>query len=368
MRVSQLGGVIALVAATRAFLLPPTITEASSDIINTLPFEDVVSIKDRVMEVNCPDCPIAIADVYGKMHSAQVESVLRLNFSVSFSDKDKLLLNDVQIYPVEPLSISRMEGLTADQLVKSPAGTWEYASSANLGYCLKIAHPPVTSNNEQLDLVTIKLTINQVADKSIHGIPPVILKLLETPSGKLMIGDAEILRAVPSNASAPSDSDKECTSTLCKWTAIIADKLSKIKGCAGKNRQDAPGKHAAGLRPHGHGRPRPHGPHGPHQHHLRRGGIARLLRSIVLHVFIPIMIGVVVGVTTSLIGIVVGHLIVFIWRVLFRRGQRGQYHRVQPETLYENGKDKTFSEPQGPPPSYEEAPACEDALVVEKPY
>lgn len=365
MRFTQLGAATALVAGAQiaqAFLLPPTITEAESDIVNILPFENAVSIKDRVMEVNCPGCPVAISDLEGKMHSTQAESILRLNFSLSFNDQDRLLMNDIQIYPVAAESATFMGLLTADQLVKSPAGTWEYSSSPKLGYSLILSHPSVTSNNEQLDLVLVKLEVLEVADKFVHGIPAIVIKLLETPSGKLMIGDTEIIPA-PSRVSTPTDSDKECTSTLCKWRAIIADKLSKIKGCVGKNRHSQ-GKHGQGIRPHGHGRPRPHGPHRPHRHHHRRGGFARFLRSIVLHIFIPIMIGVVVGVTTSLVGMVVGHLIVFIWRILFRRGQRGQYHRVQ--DIVEDGEDKSFLEPQGPPPTYEEAPAYEVAVVNEK--
>ena len=79
------------------------------------------------------------------------------------------------------------------------------------------------------------------------------------------------------------------------------------------------------------------------------------------------MIGVVVGVTTSLIGMVVGHLIVFLWRVLFRRGQRGQYRKVQQEeTAAEEDETKSFIEHHGPPPTYEEAPAYEEAVVSEK--
>jgi uncharacterized membrane protein YdjX (TVP38/TMEM64 family) len=79
------------------------------------------------------------------------------------------------------------------------------------------------------------------------------------------------------------------------------------------------------------------------------------------------MIGVVVGVTTSLIGMVVGHLIVFFWRILFRRGQRGQYRKVQQEEAADEGdKTKSFVEHRGPPPTYEEAPAYEEAVISEK--
>jgi hypothetical protein len=370
MRFTQLGAATALVAATQAFLLPPTITSADSDIINTLPFEDAVDIKDRVVEIDCPGCPVVVADIEGKMHSAQVENVLRLKFSLSLKDNDELFMNDVQIYPIDPRSTTFMEPLTADQLVKSPAGTWEYAASPKLGYGISVSHP-ATSNNEQLDLVNINIEILEVADTFVNGIDAVLMKVLETPSGKLMIGDVEII-PIPTQSptSKPTDGNQECATMICKWRAIIADKLSKIKGCAGKARPGAHGsKHSSGVRPHGHGRPRPQGPHRPHRHHHRHGGFARFFRSIVLHVFIPIMIGVVVGVTTSLIGMVVGHIIIFVWRVLFRRGQRGQYRKVQQEETLAKDEDdetKSFVNHQGPPPTYEEAPAYEAAVVDEK--
>lgn len=371
MRLTQLGAATALVAASQAFLLPPAITSTDNDIINTLPFEDAVNIKDRIVEIDCPGCPVRVTDIEGNIHSAHPENVLRLNFSLSLKDNDQLFMNDVQIYPIDPRSASFMEPLTADQLVKSPAGTWEYAASPKLGYALAISHPATSSNNEQLDLVDVKIEILQVDNQLVNLVDAVVMKLLETPSGKLMIGDVQII-PIPSQRpiSKPTDGNQECTTMICKWRAIIADKFSKIKGCAGKARPGAHGsKHGSGIRPHGHGRPRPHGPHRPHRHHHRHGGFARFLRSIVLHVFIPIMIGVVVGVTTSLIGMVVGHLIIFLWRVLFRRGQRGQYRRVQQEeTLVKDEDDETrsFLNQQGPPPTYEEAPAYEEAVIDEK--
>ena len=371
MRFTLLAAATALLPATSGFLVPPTIASADSDIINTLPFEDAVGITDRVVELDCPGCPVLVLDIDGKIHSAQAENVLRLNFSLSLEDNDRLFMNDVQIYPIDPQSTIFMEPLTADQLVKSPAGTFEYAASPKLGYGISVSRPATSSNNEQLDLILIKIEILEVADTFVDGINAVVMKLVETPSGKLMIGEVEII-PVPTNSpiSKPTDGNQECTTIICKWRAIIASKISKIKGCAGKARVGAHGsKHGSGVRPHHHGRPRPQAPHRPHRHHHRHGGFARFIRSIVLHVFVPIMIGVVVGVTTSLIGMVAGHLIIFVWRVFFRRGQRGQYHRVkQEESLAEMEDDETKSSlnNRGPPPTYEEAPVYVEAAVDEK--
>jgi hypothetical protein len=60
---------------------------------------------------------------------------------------------------------------------------------------------------------------------------------------------------------------------------------------------------------------------------------------------------------------VVGHIAIFIWRALFRRGQRPQYSKLQQEEIVvEDVTDatKSFIEPEGPPPVYEEV------VVVEK--
>jgi hypothetical protein len=360
MRFSQLSAVASVVAAAQAFLLPPEISEADIDIIKTLPFEDAVGIDNRVMEISCPGCPV-VTDIEGKMHSTQVESMLQLNFSLSHDNSvDHLMLNGMQIYPIDPRSSQFMEPLTASQMLKASDDTWEYSSTPKLGYSLSVRHPAVSSKKDQIDLVSIHLEIVEVADKFINGIPTVDLKLLETPTGKLMISDAAIAAPL-SEISNPTDNDQQCTTIVCKWRAIIADRLSKLKGCGGKakpafvsvtNSKDH-GHHGGHKRPHGSGS------HRPYRHHHRHGGITRFLRGIVMHIFIPVLIGVMVGITASLIGMIVGHIVIFTWRILFRRGQRGQcnkrcskYTKVeQNDTADEEAK--SFLQNQDPPPHYE---------------
>jgi hypothetical protein len=369
MHFAQLRAVAVLATASTAFLLPPTISSSDKDIIQTLPFEQAAAIDGRVVNIECPPgFPVQITNLLGETKTAasSVSSVLRLNFSLSHNDADVLLLNGLQIYPINPLSQSFLEPLTADQLVKSPQGTWNYAASPRLGYSLSVRHPVKASNDDQLDLIALHLEISEVGDRFIDGFPIVDVKLLETPSRKLMIGDVEI-----SPAGLPT-SGGSCTTIICKWRAIVAEKLSELKGCGGKARphKGQTMKPAAdqedGHRHGGHGRPRPHGPHRPHRHHHRHNRFARFLRNIVLHVFIPVMIGVVLGVTASLIGMIVGHLIIFIWRAFFRRGKSPAYIRVAAEDDGENGS-KSLDQHELPPPVYEEAPAYEEAVVSEKP-
>merc|ERR1711964_786402 len=169
----------------------------------------------------------------GKTSSVQAESILQLNFSLSHQNgADQLLLNGLQIYPIDPTSQSFMEPLTASQMIKTSDDTWQYASNPKLGYSLGISRK-ASSPQDQLDLVAVHLEIVEVADKFIKGLPAIDLQLLETPSGKLMLGNSGI--TAPASLSNPTDDDRECTTLLCKWRAIVADRLAALKkGCGSK--------------------------------------------------------------------------------------------------------------------------------------
>ncbi|KAH8773043.1 hypothetical protein BGZ57DRAFT_855331 [Hyaloscypha finlandica] len=366
MRFSQLG-VVAALAVADAFLLPPEISAADTDIINTLPFEDAVTIDGRVMEINCPGCPV-VNDIADKMHPTQVDSVLKLDFRLVHDELDRLYLNNLQIYPMDPSSTNFMEPLTAPQMIKNDDNTWEYSSTPKLGYAISVERP--VASQGQLDLISIHIEIIEVADVFLPSIPAVEIKLLETQSHKLMIGDASI--GEPKVARPETGVQEECRTILCKWRAIVADRLSKLKGCGSKKPavpaiQSIPAHEIHGHhgRPHAHGK-HPEGPHRPFRHHRHRhGGITRFLKGIVMHVVIPVLIGVMVGITASLLGMVVGHIVIFVWRILFRRNTpRQQYTKVQQEeSAVEDVTDETkgFMEHQGPPPVYEEVVIVESA-------
>lgn len=366
MRFSQLG-VVAALAVADAFLLPPEISAADTDLIKTLPFEDAVAIDSRVMEITCPGCPV-FNDIDHQTHPIEVDSVLKLNFSLVHDEFDRLYLNNLQIYPVDRSGASFMEPLTAPQMYKNDDNTWEYATTPKLGYAISVSRP-MASTQDQLELISINIEIIEVADVFLPLMPTVEIKLLKTPSNKLMIGDASISQ--PKVARPKTGVQEECRTILCKWRAIVADRLSKLKGCGSKKPAGpiieiipAHKTHGHHGRPHAHGK-LPEGPHRPFRHHRHRhGGITRFLKGIVMHVVIPVLIGVMVGITASLLGMVVGHIAIFVWRILFRRNTpRQQYTKVQQEEA--TAKDitdetKDFLEHQGPPPVYEEA------VIVEK--
>lgn len=299
------------------------------------------------MQIDCPGCPVTVTDLQGGLHLSDAQSVLKLNVSVAHDGTDSLLLNGLPIYPIDPRSETFMTPLTADQLVKNPDNTWSYVSTPTLGYSLSVKHP--VQAEDHLDMVEIHIEIVEVANKFLEGIPSVELKLLETPSGKLMLGDAEITTP-KSQSPEPTDGDQECTTIVCKWRAIIANRLSKLKGCGGKNKAH-PGHIKGGPNRH-HGRPNGHGPHRPFRHHRHRHSLGRFLRNIAVHVMIPVSIGILVGITASLVGMVVGNIVIFVWRLLFRR-QSTRYVRVDQVEIIAEGDDETkvFLEP---PPTYTE--------------
>jgi hypothetical protein len=272
------------------------------------------------------------------------------------------MLNGLQIYPINSGGNNFMKSLKADQLIKGPDGTWVYSSSPDLGYGIRMSHPfnQITEAKNGLGLVSFHVEIIEVANQFIRGIPSVDLYLVETKS-KLMIGAANI-QTPKSSAPRPANT-KECTSLFCRWKAIFSStKASSFrKGCGSKRPHGLP-------RPHGiKGGPNKFPHHRPHHssfrqgdRHPRHGVIARLFRSVFYHIIVPILIGIMVGITASLIGMFVGHVLIFFWRVFFRRGERGQYCRVkQDETSgdAEDGEDesKAFLDNQGPPPVYEAA-------------
>ncbi|THV45949.1 hypothetical protein BGAL_0433g00020 [Botrytis galanthina] len=371
MRFITFGAGAALATLSQAFLLPPAISESASDAIDSLSFDAAIEAEGRILAVDCPGCPIAADtfDARGRRHGLKGLNRLMFNFSVSHDDGlDRVLLNGLQFYPID--MDSSLERLSAPQMIKTTDNKWVEAAEPDLGYALRIHKPISYSKQDQIDLIMATLEILEVGNTFVDTVNNIELKILTTPSGKLVIGDAQVVPSPPkSHLSNSVDDGQECTTVLCKWRAIMADKLSALKKSCGGQAQ--PTSHNS--RPQGHGRPRPHGHHGGHGGHRGHGGhgahgrphrfshkhhdIARFLRGVVLHVFIPVIIGIVAGITASLVGMVVGHVVIFMWRLLFRRGSQSQYTKVQQEDVgVEEGieEEKGLIQHQGPPPVYED--------------
>lgn len=192
----------------------------------------------------------------------------------------------------------------------------------------------------------------------------------------------------------PSEHHKPCSlpAPICHFRDVVEAKMSELKagiphyklkfgkpGCHGRKGkgqgvrlpthrrpphfQGAEGPHA--HRPDGHrGKPWRH--HGagfahPHHHH-HASGVHRALQSI-LFVLVPIFLGITMGLLVSVVGMLVGRLIAFVWLRFVRGGRRG-YASVrlnEEEAEAEDAeKDDVESVVSEPLPKYEEAPAYEE--------
>lgn len=361
---NTLGGVAALAGLSNAFLIPPTIEAVDSNIANTISFEAHAAATSDQLLVNCYGCPV-VFDKEGAVSHAHTK--LRFNMTIAEDNgADALLLNGIKIFPVDVASASNLKGLHADQVIRGPNAQWLYAAFPQLGYSMNTRqhqdrnHPGLTAYN-------IHLRVTEVGKEVVHRVPAIDIKLIKTASGKLMLANSHVSHG-PSHDIVAVVSNPQCSSTLCRWRITFMQRISSLrKGCGGKSNDNRL------PRPHGifkagpAGRPRPAGfeHRRPYTHRQRRhGGIARIIRSIVFHILVPMAIGLAVGITASIVGAIVGHLIVFIWRVLFRRGERGQCNseRIK-ESDFEDEKT-AFLEAQEGPPLYEDA--VEDEKTEQK--
>jgi hypothetical protein len=368
-------------AAAQAFLLVPGFTAPGAPIVKAISFEPPKIAETRIVEVTCPGCPLQFVNRNGEVKvKTDKPSHLELSFAVEIEgESDRLLVNGFEIYPgADPFAHALTAPHKPDHLRKKHHGgggkhqdgrpRHEFGSP-QLGFSLAVK--PVAKDADQLELVHIDLQILEVANSMVAGIPGVHVELIKTPQGKLMIAD---LSTTPSQSlqATPMDNQSECTTLLCKWLAIVHDKMSKMrasKHCGGKGAKAkaaavAAAASASAGRPHH--RPHYSGGHGHDSGYTRKHTWAQLFRSVASHILLPVLIGIVAGISVSLVGMMVGTVIVTLWRVFIRR----QHHRrhaghacrrsLQNEASVEDEKSGLM-EHQGPPPSYEE----EDAKKAE---
>ena len=374
MRFAQIAGVIATGSmSANAFLLPPAITEVE---IASRPVAHKYS--KFYIAVDCNGCDVATVDKAGNVDETKLTNTERnrLAFHLSVKEQDQtadhLMINGVQIYPVEPQAEDFGSVLRAQQVVPTVQDGVHIQTargSPELGYMLSTENKQV---DKGLNLVKVHFEVVQVRDKDVT-MQALDIHLLETTAGKLEIANVQVVKV---------DAPKEgaCNSAICRFKALIANKLSKLKGCMGKPKHSDPRPNiqvgpAAGshTRPYftpvgtsgsvgntpGHPHPHHKGPHRGHGHR-RHGGVARFIRSLAFHVVIPIFLGVAMGIVASLVGVIIGQLAIFLWRALFRRNQQpSEYQKVDQVEAAEGKEDP---EALLAPPVYEDAPAYEEAV------
>ena len=161
-----------------------------------------------------------------------------------------------------------------------------------------------------MDLILVDLQIIEVGEVFIKDIPNVRVKVVKSPGNKLMIGSIETTASqTPETAGG-----EECTTLMCKWIAFAKDKVekvkNKVKNCHGKNGAGGKGVgHATfgddrGMLHHGHpgaGHGHGHGHHGGgHRGEQPEHTFGKLVKNIFMHILLPVLIGIVAGVSVSL--------------------------------------------------------------------
>ncbi|KAI1779259.1 hypothetical protein F4818DRAFT_403884 [Hypoxylon cercidicola] len=329
-----------LAVSTNALLLPPDVSVSDKDIISTLPVPVEVDVnipktaESQNLKLKCPGCPVRVPHHGESKIVNDIPSHLELDFSIESSDgADRLLLNNFELYPnADPFRNSLVAAVRPDFLSRQTKRPPHFKGPQpqnihNLGFGMQTT-PIAKSEEDSLELVMVELDIIEVGDIFVDGIPSVQIKLVKTPTGKLMIGDIETSGSQVQN---PMDKQEECATMLCKWRAVIMQKLAGLrlhKGCGGR---------PAGVKGHGHvkgqghhGRPHHTSEDGEHRgqrpgSHQKNWGL--LFKNIASHILLPVAVGILAGVAASILGMMVGTLVVFLWRLAFRRGGSRRSHR-----------------------------------------
>lgn len=371
-----------LTAVANAFLIAPELSTHEVEAFEAIPIETLATAVSQTVNLECAGCPPVFKKHHGKpKHHKQHSSHLELDFSIA--DANRLTVNGFELYPnSDPFTNVLVAAQVSDKKKKHhnkhhkdaedntkalkshhkfrPHDGKPKAVEQQLGFSLQI-HPATKTADEGLDLVVVDLQIIEVGSVFVDGLPNVRVHLIKSPENELLI--AKIEQTASETVSSPmGEEEKECTTLLCKWRAIIAGQLEKMKmhGCAGM---------MGGKAGHGHAHPHHHGQHPGHMtYHNRQHGWALLFRKLTSHIILPVLVGIVAGVSVSILGMVVGTILVGLWRK-FVRGQsffsqhhcrrlaRSSHHKAshhEAAVAEEKSGLMANQEELSPPPSYEE--------------
>lgn len=283
-----------------------------------------------------------------------------LNFSVV--DGHNVELNGVRLYPPsfdsipQPIPVYQVRADIPLTDLRANIAKYTDKPLRISAYALEIDPSVTGSSGDELVPMTL-----QLASLEAHhiAVPALSVKLIKHPEGDISI--MPITTAAPIHGTKPQQDDKECQGwpVLCKWRAMITDRiqnmkggLEKVKGGCMKGRPHGASKDEMehDERPHhrpGHGRP-PHGPHGIMRHH-RTGPLSRFLQTI-SRIMIPIVIGISIGAFTYAMGWLLGCIIAYAW-VKFHMRRRNGYAAVAAD---EEGAVAKEDVPNEAPPVYTE--------------
>ncbi|KAI9726942.1 MAG: hypothetical protein M1828_000290 [Chrysothrix sp. TS-e1954] len=296
-----------------------------------------------------------------------------LDFSLD-DDHKALLLNGGHVYPGLPSPFTPATQTSSDTTFEE---LQEHASDVtaeerylSFGSTL---NSMVAADGTDSELVDISFQITALGDEAVN-VDSLSIRLLKAEDGTLGIGD--IVQVTPEESpSTPSMDDGEALfeikpidkivpieakptscaegmpTVMCRIRDMMVARLEALRQKAHNSAQafDKQVKHGRpcpGMlrKPHLSGGvdkfadqladkptdgmpPRPHhGHHGHHRHHHMHHAVHRFmmgLRRIMFGFVIPVMIGVAAGMTASLVGMVFGTAIAWLWIRFVRKGKKG---------------------------------------------
>jgi len=375
----SLGLVASLAVAAQAIMIPPTVSLESTHIGSTHGALSLADPYTQILQVGCPGCMFAQSSEEGFTWIQGVENNLLLNISVG-SQPETLELNGVRFYPpvfsltTEPPVpyISQVPGGHSLTDIREHMKTLTTKPLRLTSWSFRAATSH-TVNESGEEILTIVLQLNALERQSIT-VPDITITALKNTDAQLMLLKIEAVQG--------SKEPQECKDwpLLCKWRGIVADRLKGFKGFKGKgmgchkrphhsvngpprNMHHGPGSHhnGAGSMEH-HNKPH-HGMHGGHRHHHNKiHRILHMIGRVVLTVLVPVLIGIIAGMATYVVGMAIGALIAFVW-MRFRRN--GQYAPIALDEEYDEPRDSlekagfTDEEAVTAPPVYVEVEAKE---------
>ncbi|KAL6874877.1 hypothetical protein J3F83DRAFT_728963 [Trichoderma novae-zelandiae] len=174
-----------------------------------------------------------------------------------------------------------------DDLVAEVVRAGGAANERTLGYSLAVL-PRAKDEEQQLELVDVKLRVIEVGHRFVDDIPLVKIGLIKAPGGEIVIADMQLM-AVP---------EMPCNSMWCRAKSA----LKGFGGCH-KKMHKGPHRDEAGAeeghhphhhehKPHRHQRPH----HAPEEEWNSQRDWRRLVMSVASHIVLPVLMGITAGV------------------------------------------------------------------------
>lgn len=277
---------LVLAAAAAAFVIVPEISEQDESIFKALPVEpETLQLPPEALgqslDVPCRQCR-------GR------DAHLRLDFAVE--DGSRLMVNGFELYPhADPWR----DDLVAEVVRAGGGGGGGVANERTLGYSLSVL-PRAKDDEQQLELVDVKLRVIEVGHRFVDDIPVVKVGLIKAPGGEIVIADMQLV-PVP---------EMPCKSMWCRAKSA----LKGFGGCHKKMDHHHKGPHPhhgpgamekveeeeGGHHPHHHHEHKPHRHQRPHHAPEEEWNSERDWRQLVLsvasHIVLPVLMGITAGV------------------------------------------------------------------------